>query len=478
MAMNVLLIKPPSNPNLIAPSRGEPLELEYLAASIPEHRVDILDMRFDKDLNRELERFKPQLVGITGYTCDTNMVKGVLKEVKKHDRRIRTVVGGYHASAVPQDFALPDVDAVFLGAADMSFKDYVRLTADGGDVREVKNMALVEGGRLVFTEREPFSADLDALPLPARQLASRYRKRYKDYMGNRTVMIVSSRGCPYRCTFCACWKMTGGKYLTRSPEAVAEEMAGLPEGTDLIFFADDNTLHSAARAMRLSESIKKRNIRKKFTMYARADTVVKHPELIESLRDAGLVSLTVGFEAARDRELDSYKKGTTVEVNNQAIRLLHKMGVAVIAHFMVRPEFTEEDFDHLLDYVFRMELLQPVYTVLTPLPGTELYDECAGRILIRDYDFYDHIHCVLPTALPRGEFYRRVADLYLRTYSFSRYLKYVAADLSRAVAGSGPDFVRNADRLSFVQMLLLRIVGQVLYSKYKRMYRREPLASR
>lgn len=346
---------------------------------------------------------------------------------------------------------------------------------EGGDVQEVKNIALVQGEKLIFTERESFPVNLDILPFPARHLTSRYRKKYRDHLGNRTAMIVSSRGCPFRCTFCACWKMMGGKYLMRSPESVVEEMAGLPEEIDLVFFADDNTLHSVSRALRLSELIKKKNIRKKFTMYARSDTIVKHPDLIESLRDAGLVSLTVGIEATRNHELNIYKKKTTVDMNNQAIRILQKIGIVNIAHFMVRPDFTEEDFDYLLNYVFKMRLFQPVYTVLTPLPGTELYAECFDQILIRNYDFYDHIHSVLPTTLPRREFYRRVADLYLKTYSFPRYLRTVSGELAWALGKSRVTSIKSADRLPFIKMLILRILGHALYSKYKRIYKTEPM---
>ena len=104
--MNILLIKPPLSPNLLTVSLYEPLELEYLASSVRNHNVRILDMRIDRNLIKELIRFRPDLVGITAYTCDYNITVQVLKEIKKYSRGIRTVVGGNHATFLPLDFQL------------------------------------------------------------------------------------------------------------------------------------------------------------------------------------------------------------------------------------------------------------------------------------------------------------------------------------------------------------------------------------
>jgi len=218
--MRILLIKPPLNRNLLAPNNDELLELEYVAAAVKDHEVDILDMRIDKNLWKKLGNFQPDLVGITAYTCDVRVAKDVLQEVKKFSNNIKTVVGGHHATVLPIDFALPFVDAIFIGMADHSFSQYVGLLDSGRDVGETNNIALVKDGNLHFTKVIPFDIDLDSLPFPARDLTRHYRKNYRDSMKNITGLIVTSRGCPYRCTFCACWKVMKGKYITRSPESV------------------------------------------------------------------------------------------------------------------------------------------------------------------------------------------------------------------------------------------------------------------
>lgn len=473
--MKILLIKPPLNPYLISPTIGEPLELEYLASAAKEHEVEILDMRLDKDLTKRLEKFRPDFVGITGYTCDLNSALDVLKEVRKFNSHISTAIGGHHATFMPHDCVAPFVDAVFLGMSDYSFKDYIESIEEGKDVNSVKNIALRQENDLYFTENAHFDVNLDSLPFPSRHLTRHYRKYYRDHMRNKIAFILTSRGCPYRCTFCACWKLMQGRYITRSPESVVEELASIPEDVDLVYFADDNSLHSIRRAWRLSELIKEQKINKKLSMYARADTIVKHPDLIESLRDAGLRHLTVGVEAIKDEDLDLLNKKTSVQINNEAIRILQRLGIGNVAHFIVNPDFTEEDFNLLFKYVSDMDLYQMVFTVLTPLPGTELYEENYDRFAIRNYDFFDHVHSILPTKLTRKEFYRQVARLYSMCYSFRRYFKSVFKDVRLSLSKSKSSERVNPDRLPFFRMVLLHFFGYPLLFKFRNIHKSEPL---
>jgi radical SAM superfamily enzyme YgiQ (UPF0313 family) len=473
--VKILLIKPPLNRYLFAPAIGEPLELEYLAAAVKEHDVQILDMRIEKNLVDKLEKFNPDFVGITGYTCDVNSAKDVLKEVKKFDTNIVTAIGGHHATFMPYDCAMPYVDVMFFGMSDLSFKEYSDALEAGEEVYSIKNIAFRNGDEYKFTEQADFDVELDSLPLPARHLTRHYWKHYRDQRRNRTAFVLTSRGCPYRCTFCACWKLMQGKYITRNPEFVVEELALLPEDVKLVCFADDNSLHSIRRAWRLSELIQQRGINKKLSMYARVDTIVKHPDLIESLKVAGLDHLTLGLEAIKDEELDAFNKKTSVEKNNEAIRILQKLDVTNLAHFIVNPDFTEEDFNQLFKYICDMDLYQPVFTVLTPLPGTELYQNSCNRLAIKNYDFFDHAHSVLPTKLDRREFYSQFVRLYAKSYSYRRYFKSVWKDIHSKLNLSKGAVHYRGDRLSLIRLILMHIFVYPLKNKMRNMYRSEPL---
>lgn len=473
--MKILLIKPPLNPRLFIFNHDEPLELEYLASAVKDHPVEILDMRIDKNLRRKLETFKPDFVGITSYTCDVRVAKEVLREVKKYDSRIQTAIGGHHATLLPFDFALPFVDVIFMGMSDFSFPQYIQAADNGGHLERVNNIALVKDGDLIFTEPVPYDPNLDLLPMPARHLTLPYRKHYCDFMKSKTGLIVTSRGCPFRCTFCACWKIMNGKYFTRSPESIVEEYAALPEDIELVCFADDNTLHHKSRIMRFIELTKQRRIKKRFMMYARADTIVKNTDLIESLRDIGLEYLLVGIESFRDEELDRLNKKTSVEVNNQAIRILQKLGVGISPHLIVDPNYTKKDFKELFQYVCDIDLLRPVFAVLTPLPGTELYDQYFDQLVINDYDYFDFAHSIFPTKLSRKEFYGEYANLYRKSYSFRRYYKNKMKELVSLFGKNDDSHPPNPDRISFFQMFLFHVYAYPLYVRMRNSYKSEPI---
>lgn len=474
--MKILLVKPPLNRNLLAPNHDEPLELEYLGAAVSDHDVRILDMRIDRRLDRALSGFQPDLVGITAYTCDYNATLSVLKEVKKFDPRIKTAVGGHHATVLPADFARPFVDVIFLGAADDTFKEFVARSETAQRVEEVANIAFVRAGTLHFTDRVPATQNLDLLPFPDRRLTLAYRSRYRDRMNNKTGLVMTSRGCPYRCSFCACWKIMGGKYLARSPESIVAEIAAMPEEVELICFADDNTLHSIRRAWRLIELLREQGIRKKFMMYARSDTIVNNPDLMEALKDVGLEYLLVGIESFKDAQLANLNKNLTSRTNLEAVRLLKKIGIRISPHLIVNPEFSQDDFRDLLRGVYEMELLRPVFTVLTPLPGTEIYEKNIDRLAIHDYDYFDFTHSVLPTWLTRKEFYRQYAKLYTRSYSFKRYFREKLRELAALGRPSRRRRSRHPDKIPFIPLVILHAASLPGYWKIRRRYKSEPCA--
>ena len=255
--MKVLLIKPPLNPLLITASVYEPLELEYLAASLCEHTVRILDMRIDLNLVQALDNFKPDIVGLTAYTCDVNTVKRIFTLVKKYDPSIRTVVGGNHATFLPGDFQTGDIDAIFIGYADSSFKEFVNRCEAGNDFNDIPNLCILEGDKYHYTEKRICAFELNNLPLPARGLTRQYRNKYHDSFRNKVSLLMTSRGCPFRCTFCACWKLMDGKYASRDADSIVDEMKMLDQNGGIVYFSDDNTLSNVKRAWQLSDLLKK-----------------------------------------------------------------------------------------------------------------------------------------------------------------------------------------------------------------------------
>jgi len=467
--MKILLVKPPQNPNLVTSALYEPLELEYLGASVKDSEVRILDMRIDRNLYGELLNFCPDLVGITAYTCDYNIVVQILKKIKEFNKSIRTVVGGHHVTFKPEDFVLPFVDAIFIGYADYTFPMYIKAFNNLDQLRDIPNIGIIENNVVSYTRKEVSAPDLNSLPLPDRSLISKYRKKYHDPVRNNLTLLMTSRGCPFRCNFCACWKIMNGQYSSRTPESIINELKSLPEEIKVVYFSDDNTFNDIGRMRRLSKLIKENNIKKKFQMYTRADTVVRHQDLFEDLAEAGLQFVTIGLESFNDKDLQYFKKKTSVEINNQAIQILKKLNIYLIAHLIVRPEYTKEDFEHLLRYVYDHNLFRPAFPVLTPLPGTELYEETSEIFQITNFDFFDFAHSILPTRLEPKEFYKQLTNLYIKSFSLLRYLRHrfkIFLSFDRQKYNTD-----NTDGITAYNLLILSVYSVAIAIKLKFSYK-------
>lgn len=411
--MRILLVEPAKAPSTIGGEDVflfEPLALEYVAAGVSEeHEVEILDLRLEKDLQGVLAQFRPDIVGITAYTVHVNVVRGLFEQVKKWRSDILTVVGGHHATVMPEDFLSPFIDLIVVGQGVFAFREIVRRFQKHETFQGIPGVSFAEGGVLAGTDPEP-AGDLDLVPLPDRRLTARYRRHYYlDWM-KPLASIRTSRGCPYRCTFCAEWKVAGGRYLTREPQKVVEELATIEE--PCVFFADDESLVDVPRMKTLAGLIRQRGIRKRYFLYGRSDTITRHPDLLGLWRDIGLERVFVGLEFFRNEDLAYVRKRSTLEDNENAVRILRSLGIDVYASFIVRPEYTKSDFAALRQYCRHLGLNFASFAVLTPLPGTDLYQEVADKLITRNYDFFDFIHTLLPTALPREEFYAQYEHLF------------------------------------------------------------------
>lgn len=403
--MNVLLIQPPSSePLLDQVYRFEPLALEYLAAGLLQqgHRVEILDMRLDPDLEGALRRLRPQLVGLTGYTCHLNILKSLAERCRAVDPQLCLVVGGHHATVAPEDFNLPTFDAVVIGEGTTTLCELAAAWDQEESFAGIAGVALPHAQGLRFGPPRPWP-ELDSLPLPARELTAAYRGDYASEWLKPLASLRTSLGCVARCNFCALWRLTGGRYLRRDIDRVIAELQQI--GEENVFFCDDESMCDVGRMDRLADAIRVAGIRKRYFLYARVDTIVAHPELFRKWRDIGLLQVFVGMEDFSDKRLAALDKGTTVAQQKQAARILGELGVMMYASFMIDPDYSREDFDALIAYVRRLKLKYATFSILTPLPGTALYERRKHELISTRPEHVDMLHTLLPTRLPLPEFY-------------------------------------------------------------------------
>ncbi len=423
--MKILLIESPISPFDITTGIAalpEPLALEVLAATVPDHEVRILDMRLDRGLAEELENFQPDLVGITAVSANLDLAKKVLEKVKETDPRIKTVIGGHHVSLQPREGFENYLDVIVIGEGEETFPELIRCLDRDQPLDSVKGLAYRQDGDFHFTgERDLI--EMEAMPIADRSLTKRYRRQYFRGSWRPLASIISSRGCPFRCDFCAQWKIYRGKYRIRKPETVVDELARLKER--YVHFTDDNTLEDYRTALELADRIKAAGLRKVYEVYSRADTIAKHPDLIETWREIGLKLVLVGLEAIREDKLSSWNKRISLRTNEEAISILHENDVETAAYFVIDPDFGEEEFENLSAYVEEKGLTHPIFTILSPFPGTELRKKRRHELITDSYQILDFFHTVLPTRLPREEFYRHFAELYFRAYSPRKALKHI-----------------------------------------------------
>jgi radical SAM superfamily enzyme YgiQ (UPF0313 family) len=330
-----------------------------------------------------------------------------------------TVVGGHHATIAPEDFASSYIDLIVMGEGVFAFQEIVTRFEQGRGFDAIPGVACVRRGELVRTEPIP-ATDLDVLPFPDRRLTARYRSSYFSEWMKPLASIRTSKGCPYRCTFCALWKLAGGRYLKRRPESVVEELATLDE--EFVFFADDESLLDAGRMKRLAALIRDAGIQKRYFLYGRSDTIARNPDLLELWRDVGLERVFVGLESFRDADLEEIRKGSTLRDNEQAVKVLHDLGIDIYASLIVRPDFTRDDFAACARYCRSLKLDYATFAMLTPLPGTDLYDQVKDRLIVQDFDYFDFVHTLLPTELSLKEFYAEYYRLYLKSLSAAKRL--------------------------------------------------------
>jgi radical SAM superfamily enzyme YgiQ (UPF0313 family) len=425
--MKVLLIEPPVSP-FDVPTKvfamPPPYHLEVLAGRlVGNHDVHILDMRIDEDLDNELLGFRPDVVGCSCVAANSHLAKQVLRKVKQVAPEIITVIGGHHPSLMPDDCNEAFIDIVVIGEGEETLYEVVGACETKRNWEEISGIAYrLEDGKFRINQYRELM-DLDKLPLPARSLTRLHRDKGLYFRGNWRPIdsTITSRGCPNRCTFCGLWKINRGKYRIRSPRLIADELEDITAPN--VTFIDDNTLDHVENSSALTDEIKRRGIKKRYELYGRVDTIVRHPDLVEKWRDVGMELLLVGLEACDDQALKEMKKRTTTEMNRRAIEICRANDVEVAAYLIVDPAFDHEDFRRLSEYVERNNLTHPVFTILSPFPGTDLYNMVKKNLITESFELIDFFHTVLPTKLSLDEFYEEFLGLYRRAYAFKKFIK-------------------------------------------------------
>ncbi len=423
--MKILLVNPPNSGKSIpeeqfgitsikAIFRGEPLALEVLAGNLYDHDVEILDLKVEPPsaLIETVHRFMPDIVGITGVTCEANSLIRIARKIKTDPmgQKIIVVAGGHHASCDPGYFNVDVIDYIVCGVGKLSFRQLVQALESGRAVNLPGVAKTSPGSPLTFVPRKYTFEDLVDDRPPRYDLVKAYRDTYVMGGIGKAGFVVTAYGCVHSCAFCSIPNITD-LYLTHSIDSSINCFKQL-EDVSLIRCVDANTFGHISFAKKFASSIIKSGVKKKIVADVRADTIVNHPEVIELWQKAGLAAVVIGFEEIDDSRLNYFNKKSSVSTNIKALQWLKTSGLKVIGDFIISPDYRHTDFERLEAFIQKHEIELPVPSILTPLPGTPLFDMMKHKIEIRDLAYYTFSNAVTKTALNKEVFYSLYAGLF------------------------------------------------------------------
>ena len=400
--MKILLINPPSFntipsclPKTLDEGRGftPPLGIMYIAAQIEKetsHQVEILDAQVDEltyeQLKTEIEKRKPDVVGITTMTFTLIDVIKTAKIIKEINPNIKIILGGPHVIIYPTEtINIKEVDFVILGEAETVIKPLLDNINNLDELEKVKGLVFKSNGKIINTGRSDLIKNLDDLPFPARHLTP-YKKYYWALSPYRPITTMfTSRGCPYQCLFCDRPQL-GKNFRPASAKRVVDEMEECQKmGIQEIFIYDDTFGVDRKRVLDICADIIKRGIKIAWNIRTRVNTVDE--EVLIALKKAGCQRIHYGVEAGTQKILNVLKKGITLEMVEKAFKLTRKAGIQTAGYFMIgSPTETKKDIMETIEF---MKKLKPDYvhiTITTPFPATGLYElALREKVLKKDY---------------------------------------------------------------------------------------------
>lgn len=425
--MKILLIDPPFYRFIGYYNRYFPLGLAYLAAVLRKegHEVLIYDVdcnvnpsKMDfasleesyplylkslddshpiwKEMRERINYFKPDIVGITVWTTFAASSFKIAALCKKYNKTMPVVAGGPHITIKCDEVMniCPDVDVLIRGEGEETFLELVE-KLDGRDevkvegLRKIKGISYRQNGKVTHNPDREFIQNLDTIPFPARDLLLNKTTYNSEDMG----LLITSRGCPYNCSYCATgiWQR---KIRYRSIDNIVEEIKLVINayGTNQFTIKDDSFTVNRKRVLEFCDKLIKENLDINWDCNTRVDLV--DGELLKKMKAAGCNGIKVGIETGNERVLKLINKRTTLSQAREAARLFRKVGIHWTGYFMIGlPSEIKEEIYQTLNF---MKELKPDFASLSvyePFPGTDLFKIGIEKGLVQSQrtleDFYN-----------------------------------------------------------------------------------------
>lgn len=389
--MKVLLVNPPKRnqvwagvPDIFNDRHAyvfPPLGVLYLSSYLKKHtthEVQVLDclpdVLSDEEIEARIRAFDPDFVGslcLTHNLVDVHRLTGLVKRINPD---IHVMVGGPHPTAFPEEaIALAHVDSIVRGDGEEALVEWLAALERGSGLDMVTGVTYKEDGQVHVNAERELAHDLDELPFPDRDAVD-IRRYYTPGMKKAiTTTVISSRGCPYRCSFCSVPK----GYRARSPRNIVDELEECVTryGIEEIHFIDDLFNISAQRVIDISNEILRRNLQISWGFKGSCNNTT--PEMLAVAKKAGCVKAHFGVETFTPEGLQSINKRTNLEQIHQVFRWTREAGIKSVAYMIVGcpHEKSREDILKVRAFIRKLDPDFVVYSLYTPYPDATIFSK-------------------------------------------------------------------------------------------------------
>lgn len=431
--LKVALVNPPIPEGVYHHQPYLPLGLAYLAASLESSGFDVsvIDcpaMGIDfKSLEKILSNLMPSIIGITSMTPTINSALSCARYAKNACEDALVILGGPHASFMDEEILArePSIDVIVRGEGEVTIVELAKCLSENKKFHDVAGITFRHNNKIVRNQDRGYIQNLDELPFPA---YNHFELKRYELFGRRLLPIMSSRGCPFQCSFCVTSRIFGRAFRARSPKNVVEELMRLEcnYGADAFTFYDDTLTLNRDRILKICREMQSRKLNLPWDCQTRVDAVSR--EVLLEMKRAGCHQIFFGVESGSQKILDIIGKGTTVEQNERAIKMAKEVGLFVsISVIIGYPGETVDTINQTMEFIRKTKPDDVYICVATPYPGTQLYEQIKslGWSICENWDKFDTTTLVFShpwiTADVIKEFRQKFYDSF---YSFSYVVKH------------------------------------------------------
>ncbi len=378
---------------------------------------------------------------ISSLTSTAQRGYRIAKAFKRDNPHGKVIIGGIHATFKPSE-AMQYADTVAIGEGEEIFFEALKT-----------NKRVIQGRPL---------SDMDTLPTPNFSLIKDFKPK--------TAPIMTSRGCPYDCNFCSVTQMFGRGYRFRNTDLVIKDLEAIKQKN--VFFYDDHFMANKNRTKELLSKMKENGINKRWDAQMRVE-IGNDEALLKQMSDTGCDIAYIGLESVNEKTLKSYRKSQNVNYIRNTIKKLHDYGIKLHGMFVLGSDYDNKNtIKQTLEFSEANDLDTVQYAILTPLPGTEVYNNLNNqkRIITKDWDYYDGLHTVFnPKQMSAYELQTRMIDAMKSFYSASKGYKLIAKKSAEATLTMVRNwFYEKKKRVPEMKNAAYKIVGNKIINRWEK----------